>query len=43
MVALRADSIVAVDIVNAIGQLKTVHPHGELVSTARAIGIGFGD
>ena len=43
MVALRADSIVAVDIVKAIGQLKTVRPDGELVRTARAIGIGFGD
>ena len=43
MVALRADSIVAVDIANAIGQLKTVHADGELVRTARAIGIGFGD
>ena len=43
MVALRADSIVAVDIANAIGQLKTVHPDGELVRTAKAIGIGFGD
>ncbi len=43
MVALRADSIIAVDIANAIGQLKTVHPDGELVRTARAIGIGFGD
>ncbi len=43
MVALRADSIVAVDIAKAIGQLKTVRPDGELVRTARAIGIGFGD
>ena len=43
MVALRANSIVAVDVANAIGQLKTVRPDGELVRTARAIGIGFGD
>ncbi|HEX4785886.1 MAG TPA: ATP-dependent 6-phosphofructokinase [Candidatus Sulfotelmatobacter sp.] len=43
MVALRSDSIVAVDIANAIGKLKTVRPDGELVRTARAIGIGFGD
>jgi 6-phosphofructokinase 1 len=43
MVALRADSIVAVDVASAIGQLKTVRPDGELVRTARAIGIGFGD
>lgn len=33
LVALRADSIVAVDIANAIGQLKTVRPDGELVLT----------
>ena len=43
MVALRANSIVAVDVAKAIGQLKSVHPEGELVRTARAIGIGFGD
>jgi 6-phosphofructokinase 1 len=43
MVALRAGSIVAVDVVEAIGHLKAVRPDGELVHTARAIGIGFGD
>jgi 6-phosphofructokinase 1 len=43
MVALRANSIVAVDVASAIGKLKSVHPEGELVRTARAIGIGFGD
>ncbi len=43
MVALRADSIVAVDVAHAIGQLKAVRPDGELVRTARAVGIGFGD
>ena len=43
MVALRADSIVAVDVARAIGQLKSVRPDGELVRVARAIGIGFGD
>jgi 6-phosphofructokinase len=43
MVALRADSIVAVDVADAIGKLKTVRPDGELVRAARAIGIGFGD
>ena len=43
MVALRADSIVAVDVARAIGHLKTVDPNGELVRTARAVGIGFGD
>jgi 6-phosphofructokinase 1 len=43
MVALRASSIVAVDMALAIGKLKAVRPSGELVRTARAIGIGFGD
>jgi 6-phosphofructokinase 1 len=43
MVALRAGSIVAVDMARAIGHLKSVQPDGELVRTARAIGIGFGD
>ena len=43
MVALRADSIVGVDMASAIGKLKTVSSDGELVRTARAIGIGFGD
>ena len=43
MVALRADAIVAVDVAQAIGKLKTVLPDGELVRTARGIGIGFGD
>ena len=43
MVALQAGSIVAVDVAKAIGRLKAVRPDGELVRTARAIGIGFGD
>lgn len=43
MVALRADSIVAVDVAKAIGHLKFVQPDGELVRTARSVGIGFGD
>jgi ATP-dependent phosphofructokinase / diphosphate-dependent phosphofructokinase len=43
MVALRASSIVGVNMADAIGQLKSVPPGGELVRTARAIGIGFGD
>ena len=43
MVALRGDSIVAVDVADAIGKLKTVRPDGELVRAARAVGIGFGD
>jgi 6-phosphofructokinase 1 len=43
MVALHGDSIVSVDVAHAIGHLKSVDPKGELVRTARAIGIGFGD
>jgi phosphofructokinase-like protein len=43
MVALRAGRIVGVDMARAIGHLKAVRPEGELVRTARAIGIGFGD
>jgi 6-phosphofructokinase 1 len=43
MVALHAESIVAVDMSHAIGHLKSVNAAGELVRTARAIGIGFGD
>jgi phosphofructokinase-like protein len=43
MVALRGESIVAVDVAHAIGHLKSVDPQGEMVRTARAIGIGFGD
>jgi len=43
MVALRAGSIIAVDVARAIGHLKAVPPDGELVRTARAVGIGFGN
>jgi ATP-dependent phosphofructokinase / diphosphate-dependent phosphofructokinase len=43
MVALRAGSIVAVDVATAIGKLNSVDPNGELVRAAKAIGIGFGD
>jgi phosphofructokinase-like protein len=43
MVALRSSKIVGVNMADAIGKLKAVRPDGELVRTARAIGIGFGD
>jgi 6-phosphofructokinase 1 len=43
MVCLRNERIEAVSIADAVGQLKTVNPHGEIVNTARAIGICFGD
>ena len=43
MVALQGSSVVSVDVAHAIGHLKSVNPNGEVVRTARAIGIGFGD
>ncbi|MCU0245203.1 MAG: ATP-dependent 6-phosphofructokinase [Bryobacter sp.] len=43
MAALQASGIVAVPLPEAIGKLKTVPPEGELVRTARAIGMSFGD
>ncbi len=43
MVCLHNTRIEAVEIADAVGQLKTVNPHGQIVNTARAIGISFGD
>jgi 6-phosphofructokinase 1 len=43
MVCLRNARIEAVDIADAIGQLKVVNPHADLVCTARALGVCFGD
>ncbi|MBZ5570951.1 MAG: ATP-dependent 6-phosphofructokinase [Acidobacteriia bacterium] len=43
MVCLRNAAIGCVRIADAIGRLKTVDPQGEMVRTARAIGICFGD
>jgi ATP-dependent phosphofructokinase / diphosphate-dependent phosphofructokinase len=43
MVSLQPPDIVAVPIKRAIGRLRTVPPAGELVQTARALGISFGD
>ena len=43
MVCLKNAAVADVSIADAIGKLKTVDPSGELVRTARAIGIGFGD
>jgi 6-phosphofructokinase 1 len=43
MVAARGGKIEFVDIAEAIGKLKSVDPHGELVNTARSVGIHFGD
>jgi 6-phosphofructokinase 1 len=43
MVCLRNESIESVHIADAVGQVKTVNPDGEMVRTARAVGICFGD
>jgi ATP-dependent phosphofructokinase / diphosphate-dependent phosphofructokinase len=43
MVCLRNGAIGCVHIAEAIGNLKRVDPHGEMVRTARAIGICFAD
>ena len=43
MVRLQKECITAVDIADAIGLMKAVNPMGEMVRTARAIGICFGD
>ena len=43
MVCLQNGRIEAVEIAQAIGQMKKVDPQGQLVQTARAIGICFGD
>ena len=43
MVALRQDAIVAVPIRDAISNPKYVDPDGQLVATARSVGIAFGD
>jgi ATP-dependent phosphofructokinase / diphosphate-dependent phosphofructokinase len=43
MVCLQQECIRAVSIIEAAGKMKMVNPQGELVRTARAIGIGFGD
>lgn len=43
MVCLRGERVEAVEIADAVGKLKMVDPAGELVASARAIGICFGD
>ena len=43
MVALREEKIVSVPIRDAISNPKRVDPEGEMVSTARSLGISFGD
>ena len=43
MVALRSPDTVAVKLTEAIGRLRTVPLDGDIVQTARALGISFGD
>jgi len=43
MVALRQQKIISVPIQEAISNLKHVDPNGEMVATARSVGISFGD
>ena len=43
MVALRNDAIVAVPIADAVANPKYVDPNGQIVTTARSVGISFGD
>jgi 6-phosphofructokinase 1 len=43
MVCLQQERIRAVDLATAVGHMKAIDPEGELVRTARAVGIGFGN
>jgi 6-phosphofructokinase 1 len=43
MVAWQGDRITAVNIGDAVGRLKTVHPQSNMVQTARSLGISMGD
>ncbi len=43
MVALHPPNTVAVKLSEAVGRLRSVPPNGEMVQTARALGISFGD
>lgn len=43
MVALRGEQIISVPIREAISNPKRVDPDGEMVATARSLGISFGD
>ena len=43
MVALRPPDTVAVPLAEATGRLRAVAPDGDMVQTARALGISFGD
>ncbi len=43
MVAFAGDRMTLVPLEDAVGRQKTVDPEGELVATARALGVSFGD
>jgi 6-phosphofructokinase 1 len=43
MVAVRADEIISVPIADAVSRPKYVDPRGQMVRTARSLGISFGD
>jgi 6-phosphofructokinase 1 len=43
MAALRPPQVIAVPIREAIGRLRTIDPKGELVQTARDLGVSLGD
>jgi phosphofructokinase-like protein len=43
MVCLREARIHSVPIADAVGAMKAVDPHGEMVQVAKSIGVGFGD
>jgi ATP-dependent phosphofructokinase / diphosphate-dependent phosphofructokinase len=43
MVALRSDDIISVPIRDAVSRPKYVDPHGQMVQTARNLGMSFGD
>jgi len=43
MVALRGTEIVSVPIIDAVANPKYVDPNGEMVATARSLGVSFGD
>jgi 6-phosphofructokinase 1 len=43
MVALRGNEIVSVPILDAVANPKYVDPNGEMVATARSLGVSFGD
>jgi phosphofructokinase-like protein len=43
MVALQSPRVVAVSLAEAVGVLKRVSPDGELVESARGLGVSFGD